>query len=365
MPLDLDVIVDVRTDLLPLRQDVALHRQGTQGGLVHLFEQAGPAGISAFPEGPPVQAIQQGRNGFVEVSQSRELGVTQHRDNPALGYLYAGLDLGLISGLVGTRRENGQPIVFGHLAIGGIQIRLVAAGMLHPGLDVVRDDGFGNATQEFQGAHVGANPAGQLLALGSFGERVVAGAEDGDEKRSLVYDLAGLPVVNRNLVSGVVHKQLFARAVVVPQDHIERTRPIVVKLAEPAVAVTIRRIPCAILFPQQLQREVAVGLQLPADGGEVRLGRLTRLRAWPGLSGKSAFQLLLIPFRGQWPAHAGLRRSFQVFMDGALSNRAAARDLPLGEPQGMEPNNFFELTHTEPFLRQWITSTSSEGLCRA
>jgi hypothetical protein len=26
--------------------------------------------------------------------------------------------------------------------------------------------------------------------------------------------------------------------------------------------------------------------------------------------------------------------------------------LPLGEPQGKEPNNFFELTHTEPFLRQ-------------
>jgi len=146
----------------------------------------------------------------------------------------------------------------------------------------------------------------------------------------VVDDLAGLPVVNRNFVASVVHKHLFARAVVVPQDHIERARPVVVKFAEPAVAVTVRRIPFAILFPQQLQREVAVGLQLSADGGKIRLGRLTRLRAWPGLSGKSAFQLRLIPFRGQRPVHAGLRRSFQVFMDGTLSNRAAPRDFAVG-----------------------------------
>jgi len=71
--------------------------------------------------------------------------------------------------------------------------------------------------------------------------------------------------MNRNLVAGVVDKHLFARAVVVLQDHIERSRPVMAKLAEPAVAITIRRIPFAILFPQQLQREVAVGLLLPAD----------------------------------------------------------------------------------------------------
>ena len=106
--------------------------------------------------------------------------------------------------------------------------------MLHAGLDVVRNDGFGNAAQEFQGVHVGANPAGQLLALGSFGERVVAGAENGDEQRSLVDDLTGLSVMNRNLVAGVVDKHLFARAMIVPQDHIQRARPVVVQLAEPA-----------------------------------------------------------------------------------------------------------------------------------
>jgi len=53
---------------------------------------------------------------------------------------------------------------------------------------------------------------------------------------------------------------LFAGAVVVPQDHIEPTRPAVIQLAEPAVAVPLRRIPFAILLPQQLQGEVAVGL---------------------------------------------------------------------------------------------------------
>jgi predicted DNA-binding protein YlxM (UPF0122 family) len=120
MPLDLDVIVDVRTDLLPLRQEVAFHRQGPQGGPVQLFEQAGPAGIPAFAKGPPVQSIEQGRDGFIEVCQSQEPGVTQRCDNPALGYLHAGLDLSLVSRLVRTRRENCQPIVFGHLAIGWI-----------------------------------------------------------------------------------------------------------------------------------------------------------------------------------------------------------------------------------------------------
>jgi hypothetical protein len=35
-----------------------------------------------------------------------------------------------------------------------------------------------------------------------------------------------------------------------------------------------------------------------------------------------------------------------------LRDRAATRDLPLFEPHGMEPENFLELPHTEPFLRQ-------------
>ncbi len=39
MPLDLDVIVDVRTDLLPPCQDVALHRQRSQRGLVQLCKR--------------------------------------------------------------------------------------------------------------------------------------------------------------------------------------------------------------------------------------------------------------------------------------------------------------------------------------
>jgi hypothetical protein len=224
--------------------------------------------------------------------------------------------------------------------------------MLHPGLNVVRDDGFGYATQELQGAHVGANPAGQFLALGGFGKRVAARAENGNEDRSLVNDLAGLPVVHRDFGAGIVHKHLFARAVVVPQDHVEPPRPAVIQLAEPAVAVPVRRISFAILLPQQLQGEVAVGLQLFADGGEVRQGGLAGLRAGTRLSGKSLFSLLLIPFSGQRPTHAGLRRSLQVLMDSALRDRAATRDLPLFEPHGLEPENFLELPHTEPFLRQ-------------
>jgi hypothetical protein len=160
--------------------------------------------------------------------------------------------------------------------------------VLDPGFDVVRNDGFRYAGHKFQGAHVGANPAGQFLTLRGFGEGVVAGAQNGHEEGSLVEGLARPRIMNRDLVAGVVDKHLFARAMLVPQDHIQSPRPLAIPFAESAVAVAFR-ICFPILFPQQLQREVTVGLQLSPDGREVRQHRLTRLRTRPRLSGKSRF----------------------------------------------------------------------------
>jgi hypothetical protein len=44
-------------------------------------------------------------------------------------------------------------------------------------------------------------------------------------------------------------------------------------------------------------------------------------------------------------------------MDGALGDQATAGDLLLFEPEGMQPEHFFELAHTEPYLRQSESST--------
>ena len=106
-----------------------------------------------------------------------------------------------------------------------------------------------------------------------------------------------------------------------------------------------------------------VGLQLFADGGKVRQEA--------GLAGsgnqdeafwKQPLLALLIPFSGQRPTHAGLRRSLQVLMDSALRNRAGTRDLPLFEPHGMEPENRQELPHVLSLSGgSGATSTSSEG----
>src|ERR1700692_96426 len=54
MPLDLNVIVNVRPDLLPMSKDVAFHRPGAQRRPVQLFKQAGSAGIPPLPKGPLV-----------------------------------------------------------------------------------------------------------------------------------------------------------------------------------------------------------------------------------------------------------------------------------------------------------------------
>jgi hypothetical protein len=44
-------------------------------------------------------------------------------------------------------------------------------------------------------------------------------------------------------------------------------------------------------------------------------------------------------------------------MDGALGNRATAGDLVLAQSEGMEPQNFLQLAHSQPLLWQLGFST--------
>jgi hypothetical protein len=74
----------------------------------------------------------------------------------------------------------------------------------------IGDDQLGDATEEFEGADVRADPVLHLLARGGFGISVVAGPQDGDEDRGWALWPA-LRVVDRDRVPGVIDEELLAR----------------------------------------------------------------------------------------------------------------------------------------------------------
>jgi hypothetical protein len=96
-----------------------------------------------------------------------------------------------------------------------------------------------------------------------------------------------------------------------------------------------------IFFPNQLQGQVTVRLQLLADGLEIGGPGLAPGCRRPWRAGQHFFQPALLKVRGQGPTHAGDRGGFQVLMDSALGDQTTAGNLLLFEPQGMESQNFF------------------------
>jgi hypothetical protein len=115
----------------------------------------------------------------------------------------------------------------------------------------------------------------------------------------------------------------------------------------------------AILLPQQLQRQVAMSLQLLANSAEVRHPGPAPVRHRARRAGHGLFQLPFVPFWRQWPTHSGRRGRRQVLVYGTVGDQATAGDLPLLEPEGMESKNLFQFSHAEPCLRQSDSSTSS------
>ena len=111
-------------------------------------------------------------------------------------------------------------------------------------------------------------------------------------------------------------------------------------------------------MPDQLQRQVLVGLQLFVNLRPIRF----RMFSPDGGSGplwkQCLLGLLVIPTLGQRPLGAGRLRRGHVFMDGALGNGTTAGDLMLAQSEGMEPQNFLQLAHGQPPLWQLGISTS-------
>src|SRR5690606_12642809 len=137
--------------------------------------------------------------------------------------------------------------------------RLVAMRLRNAALKVVDDDAFRNAADVGEGALMRADPVRQRLRPSRFGERVARGAEHGDEDFRFL-DLAGAPIDDRRLLSGVVDEQRLAGAVVLPHDHIDLARPRAVVLTEPAVVKALR-MRGLVLLPEQEERH-ALALEL-------------------------------------------------------------------------------------------------------
>jgi hypothetical protein len=196
--------------------------------------------------------------------------MAQRGDNPAFDHQHGILHLGLVAGLVRASGQDPDAVVHGHFVIGGVEIGFVAAGPAHAAAEVIGDDQLRKAAQEFEGAHVGAEPILQALAGGGFGVGVVAGAEHG-HKESRGADRAALRVVDGKGRSGVIHKELLACLMVLAQHHVQMPPPAPVEFAEAAVAVAVR-VSLTVFFPDQLQRQMAMALEFLVKMGKVRGG---------------------------------------------------------------------------------------------
>ena len=153
-------------------------------------KQAGAAAL-AFAEWPLVELRQQFGNRPVGLVEGEELVFAQRRHDPALHYLYAHFHLRFFPGPIRPRRNDGHAVVLAEIAISGIQIRLVIAGVGDGGLQVIRHHDFSHAIEEAERPNMGTDPAPQILPCRGFGERIAAGAQHG-HKHGCRMDFAGI-----------------------------------------------------------------------------------------------------------------------------------------------------------------------------
>ena len=93
---DLDVVVDVHTRLLPLGEHVALSGKRAKCRALGLLEQLTPR-PRELAERARVEPLEELRDRGVELGEREERAVAQRGQDPALDYLHPHLGLGLIA----------------------------------------------------------------------------------------------------------------------------------------------------------------------------------------------------------------------------------------------------------------------------
>ena len=290
VPADLDVVVDVDPDLLPLGEHVALGGQRAKRGAVELLEQRAPR-PRELAERARVEPLKELGNRSVELGQREQRAMTKRSQYPALDHLHAYFDLGLVARPSHPRRQHRDPVVAGQVVVGRVGVGLVAMRPAHRRAQIVGDDQLDTATEELERAHVRRNPVRQALRPRRLGIGVARRPEHRDEDLRLA-QLPGVTVHHPHRVPGVVHEQLLARTVLLAHHHVEPRRPLPVLLAEPTVLQPLG-MGRLVLLPHQRQRPPLQSyLQRVVNGG----GRIEREY---GL-GRGRTDLLML-----WPREAG------------------------------------------------------------
>lgn len=339
--LELDVVVDVDTRLLPDGEFVGQLREGLEGGLVQHLEELAAGATEVFHE-PRVELIEQFADSLIQVCQAKEGAVAQTGKDPALDYLDAHFCLGFVFGLANARRDDGCAIVLGQVLVGGIQVWLIPARVFHPRLEIIWDHDLGNTAKESEHADVGTGPVGQVLAPVSLGIGIVAGAQYADEDLGLA-NLARLRVDDGHRLTGVVYKDLFPTFVRESHRWIQPLGPLAIESAELTVAIPVR-VGFAIFDPQQPQRDALLA-QLCVNQGPI--GTRDDSRTWTRRLGEEEFkELILIQVDGEWPVQPRLLGSSHVLTNCTVGDRAAAGDRPVRQAAlPFQAKNFTYFAH--------------------
>ena len=356
VPVDLDVVVDVDPDLLPLGEHVTLGRQRAEGGAVELLEQRTPR-PRELAERARVESFKQLRDGGVELGQREERSVAKRGQDPALHDLHSDLHLRLVPRAPGPRGQHRHTVVVGQVVVGRVDVRLVALGAAHGRAQVVRDHQLRTASEELERANMRCRPVGKGLRPDRFGEGVARRPEHRDEHLRVAL-LAGLAVYHRDGLTGVVHEHLLARTVLLAHHHVERRRKCPVPLAELAVLQPLG-VGRLVLLPQQRERD-PFATKLAVDLAPVR--QRTPCRARRRSRKQPVLKLPIVERLRQRPTktvHLGPadvlahRRGRRLHASGNRSN-AHPRSV-------VQPQNLSYLAHGQPPLCHRGPSLKSQG----
>lgn len=339
--LELDMVVNVHPGFLPEGKFVGLSREGSQRRPVQGLEEFA-AGLAEVPHFPIVEVAQQLSNAGVQVRQTEEGPIAQAGRDPALDDLDADFHFGFVLGFAHPGWDHGDPVVLGEILVSRIEVRFVATRALDPGLEIVWDDDFRQATEEGQSAHVAANPVPQVLLPLGFDVSVTAGTQHGDEELGLA-DFIRLRVDDGNGLAGVIDKQFFPGLVRLAHRGLQMLGPFPIVLTELGVGVAVR-VGFAILDPQQPQRHPGP-TQLGVESGPVRLGNdppggRRRLGKEPPVQG------LFIQLVRQWPSEADRLGALDIVADRAGGDATTLGDSAMGESTlPLQSQDFMDFPH--------------------
>ena len=94
------------------------------------------------------------------------------------------LGLGFIFRAAGSCGNDHGAVMLGHLLVGSMQERFIAAGFDHGRFRIVGNRDFAYSTEKRVGMSMGGNPGGQLLIQEGFGIGFIAGPQNRHKQKS-------------------------------------------------------------------------------------------------------------------------------------------------------------------------------------